>query len=79
MQSVVSEIRNQGAKRILLHLPDGIRPRAKEIQDFIKKETGVEVFIWAGSCYGACDLPMEAKNLGIDLLIHFGHTRWRTN
>ena len=79
LKSVIKEIKKQNAKRVLLHLPDGIKPRAEEIQEEIKKNVDVEVFIWAGSCYGACDLPMESKSVGVDLIVHFGHTKWRND
>jgi 2-(3-amino-3-carboxypropyl)histidine synthase len=77
MDAVIREITSVQAKRVLLHLPDGLKPKAKAIRDEIKKKTKADVFIWAGSCYGACDLPMGIEHLGIDLLFHFGHTAWR--
>ncbi|MBU0471397.1 MAG: diphthamide synthesis protein [Nanoarchaeota archaeon] len=77
LKEAIQEIKKQKAKKVLLHLPDGLKPKAKEIQEEIKKELNTEIFIWAGSCYGACDLPLETKNLGIDLIIHFGHTKWQ--
>ncbi|MEK6916431.1 MAG: hypothetical protein AABW92_01690 [Nanoarchaeota archaeon] len=33
--------------------------------------------MWGGSCYGSCDLPLEVKKLGVDLLIHYGHSPWQ--
>jgi len=58
----------KGKKKILIQLPSGLRTRFLEIVKAIR-ETGAEPIIWAGSCYGACDLP----NHNCDLLIHFGH------
>ena len=77
LDKALNEINSSNAKKVLLHLPDGLRPKAKEIQDYLKEKTKTEIFIWAGSCYGACDLPIESKNLGVDLIIHFGHTKWK--
>ena len=77
LTDAIQEIKKQKPRKVLLHLPDGLKPRAKDIQDRIKKEVEADIFIWAGSCYGACDLPVESKNIGIDLLVHFGHTKWR--
>ena len=71
------EIKKQKAKTICLHLPDGIKLKAEEIQKTIEKETNAQVIIWGGSCYGSCDLPLEVKRLGVDLLIHFGHSPWQ--
>lgn len=77
LKKAIEDINKQEAKKVLLHLPDGLKPKANEIQAELKKETEAEIFIWAGSCYGACDLPIESQNIGIDMIIHFGHTKWR--
>jgi len=79
LEGAVKEIKAQKAKKVLLHLPDGLKPKAKEIQNELKKKINAEIFIWAGSCFGSCDIPGEAKNIGVDLIIHFGHTKWRYN
>ena len=56
-------------KSILLQFPDGLKPVATKIADKINSD----VFIWAGSCFGACDIP----NADFDLLIQFGHTEFK--
>ena len=76
LEKAASEIKKQKAKKVCLQLPDGLKPKAREIADFLKKETKAEIIIWLGSCYGACDIPKQAENLGIDLLIQWGHSRW---
>jgi 2-(3-amino-3-carboxypropyl)histidine synthase len=63
------------AKRVCIQLPDGLKPRAKEIVDFLEKKTKAEIFIWSGSCFGACDTP-DLK--GFDLLIQWGHSEWKS-
>ncbi len=75
-ERVINSIKEKNAKNVCLHLPDGLKPQAKEITDQIRKETGAEVFIWAGSNFGSCDLPLEVQRLGVDLLIHYGHSEW---
>ncbi len=77
IENIVKEIKKHKAKTVCLHLPDGIKPKASEIQKTIEKETNAQVIIWGGSCYGSCDLPLEVKRLGVDLLIHFGHSSWQ--
>ena len=81
IEPIAAEIKKQKAKRVLLHLPDGLRPKADKIQTELKSKLGkdVDIYLWAGSCYGACDLPIESKNAGVDMIVHFGHTRWRTD
>ncbi|MBU0666374.1 MAG: diphthamide synthesis protein [Nanoarchaeota archaeon] len=76
-KNICDKINSESAKRVLLQLPDGLKPQAKEIKEELQKRTDAQILIWADSCFGACDLPLEAKNLGVDLLIHFGHTKWR--
>lgn len=77
INKIIQEIKKQNAKIICLQLPDGLKPKAEEIQRAIEKETNAQVIIWGGSCYGSCDLALEVKRLGIDLLIHYGHSPWQ--
>ncbi len=73
---VTEEIIKRKAKRVLIQLPDGLKPRANEIVDHLRKETSAEVLIFAGTCFGACDIPLGLDTLGIDLLVQFGHSRF---
>lgn len=77
LNKIITEIKKKNSKVVCLHLPDGLKPKAKEIQKQIEKETKAQVIIWGSSCYGSCDLPLEVKHLGVDLLIHFGHAAWQ--
>lgn len=65
------EIKKRGWKRVLIQLPDGLKPKAKEIVEELEKE-GLEVYIWIGSNYGACDIPNVKF---VDGIINFGHKR----
>lgn len=73
---VIAEIKRRKAKLVCLQLPDGLKPRAKELTDQLRKLTGAECIIWAGSNFGACDLAIDVQRLNVDLLIHFGHSEW---
>ncbi len=77
LDRVVNEIKKLKAKRVCIQLPDGLKPHADKIIKHITKETDAKVVIWAGSCFGACDIPTEIEKLGVDLLIQFGHSEWR--
>lgn len=77
LKKAVSEIKKAKAKTVMLQLPDGLKPEAGRIQDEIVKETGVDVLIWAGSCFGACDTPVGIEKLGVDLLLQWGHSQWK--
>ena len=72
LKKAIKEINKQKAKTVCIQLPDGLKPRAKEIVDKIEKETKAKCIIWAGSCFGACDTP----NVKADLLIQWGHSKW---
>jgi 2-(3-amino-3-carboxypropyl)histidine synthase len=72
---VISEIRERKADKVLLQLPDGMRPFASQIVDAIENASNAKVFLSGDSCYGACDIALtQAKQLGVDLIVHYGHT-----
>ncbi len=78
VSGIVATIKKEGAKRVLVQLPDGLKPSAEELQEAIREELPhLELFFWGGSCYGACDVPLHVDRLGFDLLIHLGHAAWR--
>jgi 2-(3-amino-3-carboxypropyl)histidine synthase len=74
-ERIKQEIAKLGAKRVLLQLPEGLKPEGPRLAKIIE-ETGAVPIISADPCYGACDLATaEAERLGIDLIIHFGHAK----
>ena len=73
LEKVIKKIKQLKPKTVLIQLPDGLKPKAKDIADEIEKNTKAKPIIWLASCYGACDTP-NVKN--IDLLIQWGHSRW---
>ena len=72
LNKAVDEIKEAKAKSVCIQLPDGLKPKAKEIQQYIEKNTNASVIIWLGSCYGACDIP----KVDVDLLIQWGHSEF---
>lgn len=71
---VREEIRRRGARRVLVQLPEGLKPEAPKIASIIE-EAGATAVISADPCYGACDLAIqEAEVLSADLIIHYGHS-----
>ena len=74
LERVINEIKNQKAKLVCIQLPDGLKPKAAEIADFIEKNTSAKVLIWLGTCFGACDVPQLPKE--VDLLVQWGHSEW---
>ncbi len=74
LEKVVSEIKSlpKEAKLVLLQFPDGLKPYATAVVDYLEEKTNSEFLIWLGDCFGACDTP----NLGdvkVDLVVQFGH------
>jgi len=76
LEEAVEEIKKANAKIVCIQLPDGLKPKAREIQQYIEENTNADVVIWLGSCYGACDVPLSVEKLGIDLLIQWGHSHY---
>lgn len=77
LEKAVSEIKKKKAKRVLLQVPDFFKPYATQIAEKLEKATKAQVFIYFGSCFGACDIPTEeAKSVKADLIIQLGHSPW---
>ena len=75
LNKAVEEIKKNNARLVCIQLPDGLKPKAREIQEYIEKNTTASIVIWLGSCYGACDIP-KLENLKVDLLIQWGHSEF---
>lgn len=69
LNDAVALVLKEKAKTVLIQLPDGLKPKSAFIVDYLEKETDCSCFIWAGSCYGSCDVP----SFECDLIIQFGH------
>jgi len=83
LERVVGEIGKSSVKSVLVQLPDGLKPWAVAIVDYLSKRCDVEIRIWFGSCFGACDLPnSDAALLSVPqgsggyLVVQFGHAAW---
>jgi 2-(3-amino-3-carboxypropyl)histidine synthase len=74
-ERIKQEIAKLGAKRVLLQMPEGLKPEAPKLAKLVEK-TGALAIISADPCYGACDIAVgEAEGLGVDLIVHFGHAK----
>ncbi|MEA3329334.1 MAG: diphthamide synthesis protein [Nanoarchaeota archaeon] len=72
---IAKQIKLDKPKKVLIQLPDGLKPHAEQIVNFLEGKTSADILIWFGNCYGACDLP-PITSLGIDLTIQFGHSKF---
>ncbi len=77
IEKAAQKISSENAKTVCIQLPEGLKPRANEIADELEQKTGTTIIIWLGSCYGACDIPLQVELLGVDLIIQWGHSEWR--
>lgn len=77
LERIVGEIKkiNKKNARVLLQLPDGLKPYSLGIVDYLQDKVGTDVFIsiYLGDCFGACDIPSS----DCDLLVQFGHAPWK--
>ncbi|MBS3143352.1 diphthamide synthesis protein [Candidatus Woesearchaeota archaeon] len=73
LNKVAERIKKEKAKLVCIQLADGLKPKAVEIQEYLEKNTNARIIIWMGSCWGACDVPVEIERLNVDLLVQFGH------
>ena len=77
LNKAINQIKKSNSKLVCIQLPDGLKPKAKEIKEEIEKNTKANVDIWMDSCFGACDIPQSLEKLKIDLLIQWGHSEWK--
>ena len=54
-----------------IQLPDGLKQESHAMVDYLEKETGAQIMIWLGDCFGACDIPLGLEAMKIDLMIHW--------
>jgi len=74
-ERIKQEITKLGAKRVLLQLPEGLKPEGLRLAKIIEKNGALPI-ISGDPCYGACDIAVnEAESLDVDLIVHFGHSK----
>ncbi len=74
---IIREIKKNNARFVGLQFPDGLKRYAVEIAGEIEKKTRAKTVIFIDPVYGACDTKKnDAKMLNLDMIIHFGHTKF---
>lgn len=64
-------------KIVAVQIPEGLKQYADRIIDALRERGVKNVFLFIDPNFGACDLKdREARELGADVLIHFGHNRF---
>jgi diphthamide biosynthesis enzyme Dph1/Dph2-like protein len=75
LEKIVDAMKSKNSRNVLIQLPDGLKQWGVDIVDYLKKEvdSDVEISLWLGDCFGACDLPLG----NFDLVVQFGHAAWK--
>ncbi len=73
-EKIIDKIISSNAKKICLQFPDGLKEKATSIASKIEEKTSAKVFIWMGSNFGACDVPISLEKYDFDLIINYGHS-----
>lgn len=76
LDKAVEIIKKEKAKLVCIQLVDSLKPKSLEIVKYLESKTDAKIMVWMGSCFGACDIPLELNNLNIDLLIQWGHNKF---
>jgi 2-(3-amino-3-carboxypropyl)histidine synthase len=72
---ICNMIRNNKYKIVGLQFPEGLKLYATRVAQQIEKTTDILTIISGDPCYGACDLALDLKKLGVDAIFHFGHSQ----
>jgi 2-(3-amino-3-carboxypropyl)histidine synthase len=71
----VNRIRENNVRIAALQMPEGLLMYACLIADILERYGGAQIVILGDVTYGACCVDdLTAKELGADLLIHYGHS-----
>ncbi|MBA7601812.1 hypothetical protein ES703_08894 [subsurface metagenome] len=75
-EKLIKELKKRKPKKVLVQLAEGIKKNAPEIGEWIR-DLGIEVIFSGETCWGGCDIAVdEAKAVGADLIVHFGHAEF---
>ncbi len=71
-QRVISRLKELGAKRILLQLPDGLKPHVFDYFNELSKN--FQVIVSSEGFFGACDTGTMDEYRSVDAVVQMGHT-----
>jgi len=75
-EKLVEELKKIKPKKVLVQLPEGVKKNAIKLSKVIE-DLGIEVVISGETCWGGCSVSVhEAKEIGADLIVHFGHDKF---
>ncbi|MGP6219762.1 diphthamide biosynthesis enzyme Dph2 [Caldiplasma sukawensis] len=71
-KGTIEKLEKMGAKKVLLQLPDGLKPHVFEYVNALNKK--FEVVVSSSGFYGACDTGTKDEYSSVDCVVQFGHT-----
>jgi len=75
INQIIETIKQRQPNLVSIQLPEGLKRKAQKLSETIEEKTNTHTLISGDPCYGACDIEdWELKKLGIDLIIHLGHS-----
>ena len=75
LEKAVKIIKENNYKRIILHVPEGLKSHFSKFVEFLENKTNADIIMSADPCFGACDtISSEFKSIGIDFVLQIGHT-----
>lgn len=72
IEECIIKLKSAGSKRILLQLPDGLKPKVFDIFNRFAKE--FRVIVSSDAFYGACDVGNVESYANVDYIVQFGHS-----
>lgn len=75
IHKTVWKVRDAGAKRVALQMPEGLLLYAGVIADIVERFCGADTLIMGDVTYGACCVDdLTAAALSCDFMVHYGHS-----
>ncbi|MDX1612033.1 MAG: diphthamide biosynthesis enzyme Dph2 [Candidatus Thermoplasmatota archaeon] len=71
---IVETLNKRDDEVVGLQFPDGLRDYGPALADWLHEEVGCEVVLSGDASFGACDIALDMERIGVDVLIHFGHS-----
>lgn len=72
LDETVVKLKEMGAKKVLLQLPDGLKPHVFEY--FNRLSSDFNIIVSSESFYGACDIGSRDVYSGVDAIVQLGHS-----
>ena len=77
LDKILEAIKSSEARMVALQFPEGLKTYAVSVAAEIEDKTDATALIFIDPTYGACDIKeCQLKKLDVDLLVHFGHTKF---